>query len=87
MLAGGALGVPAAPRMATVSPAQLTEGELETAASYGYGGHYRQPDQFHGGGYSASEHYQPHSVSQAARPRHPALPLSRASTTQCFPGI
>ena len=40
--------------------------ELDTAASYNhYGGHYKEPDEYHGGHHSHQEYHQPHSQSQS----------------------
>ena len=40
--------------------------ELDTAASYDhYGGHYKEPDEYHGGHHSHQEYHQPHSQSQS----------------------
>ena len=44
----------------------LSDVELDTAASYDhYGGHYREPDEHHGGHHSHQEYHQPHSQSQS----------------------
>jgi hypothetical protein len=44
----------------------LSDVELETAASYEhYGGHYKEPDEYHGGHHSHQEYHQPHTQSQS----------------------
>ena len=44
----------------------LSDVELDTAASYNnYGGHYKEPDEYHGGHHSHQEYHQPHSQSQS----------------------
>ena len=44
----------------------LSDIELDTASSYDhYGGHYREPDEYHWGHHSHQEYHQPHSQSQS----------------------
>ena len=54
------------PELAEPSVDDLSDIELDTAASYDhYGGHYKEPDQYHGGHHSHQEYHQPHSQSQS----------------------
>ena len=54
------------PELAEPSVGDLSGTELDTAASYDhYGGHYKEPDQYHGGHHSHQEYHQPHSQSQS----------------------